>query len=135
MSGPTAFPVGASGTRRGGTVALEVDVGADGTVMDAMVVDSSGSRVLDRAAVDSARSHWKFAAQECSDNARLSHSYIVVHFRTKPAYTFSAMRAPEYRREVHDASAPGCTMSTGSGETVVVSCIVDGESHTRIAER
>ena len=42
-----------------GSLALEVLVGPDGRVRDARVLRTSGSSILDQAAVDEARRHWK----------------------------------------------------------------------------
>ncbi|HET9391124.1 MAG TPA: TonB family protein [Steroidobacteraceae bacterium] len=42
-----------------GNLALEVLVGPDGRVRDARVLRTSGSSILDQAAVDEARRHWK----------------------------------------------------------------------------
>ena len=53
------YPMGALRAGDEGAVALKVLVGTDGRVRDAQVVQSSGSGLLDQAAVNEARRHWR----------------------------------------------------------------------------
>lgn len=58
-SPPPRYPAQALRRGEGGTVVVRVMVGADGVPTDVSVADSSGSRVLDRAALDAVR-RWRF---------------------------------------------------------------------------
>lgn len=56
---PPAYPRAAMQMSREGKVRVRVDIGADGVPTDASVVESSGDRNLDRAAMEGVR-RWRF---------------------------------------------------------------------------
>ncbi len=70
--------------RRGdsGTVVVQVVVGADGSPLDARVIERSGSRDLDRAALDAVRG-WRF--QPAQSNGQPMQGSLDIPFDFKPA--------------------------------------------------
>ncbi len=70
--------------RRGesGTVVVQVDVGIDGSPLDARVIERSGSRELDRAALDAVRG-WRF--QPAMSNGQPMQGSLEIPFDFKPA--------------------------------------------------
>lgn len=74
---PTALRRGESGT-----VVVQVDVGIDGSPLDARVIQRSGSRELDRAALDAVRG-WRF--QPAQSNGQPMQGTLEIPFDFKPA--------------------------------------------------
>lgn len=82
QSPPPSYP--SSALRRGesGTVIVQAVVGVQGTVIDARVVQRSGSRDLDRAAVEAVRG-WRF--QPAQSNGQPMQASLDIPFDFKPA--------------------------------------------------
>lgn len=76
---PPEYPSDARSRGRSGVVHLEVDVDADGRVEAVRVVESSGTRSLDRAAVR-AISRWKFSPALRDGRAVSSTLHVPVRF-------------------------------------------------------
>lgn len=77
---PPAYPPQALRERREGTVRLQLSIDADGNVVDARVVHGSGSGLLDRAALDNARS-WRYQPAEQGGQPVPSKVEVPIDFR------------------------------------------------------
>jgi periplasmic protein TonB len=76
-----AYPASARRLEQQGSVGLELSVRADGRVIDARVIDSSGFESLDQAAVAEARSRWRLLPARRGDDAVDGTFRIRVTFR------------------------------------------------------
>jgi TonB family protein len=136
ISAPTAFPTDSMGVRTNGTVLLEVLVGSDGDVITARVHQPSRSRRLDRAAVRSALSQWKFERFNCDKATLPLKSTIAVTYQAENAHTFTATRVPGVGKQLLLAAELGCAISSAAKGDFVRSCIVDSNvTAPRIAAR
>ncbi|MGH8187694.1 MAG: energy transducer TonB [Steroidobacteraceae bacterium] len=124
VSAETSFPVVTSSTRAQGDVLVGLTFTQDGTVTAAEVAESSGSPRLDRAAVQSALSRWKFAKSECEGSVQPLRSKVLVQYQAKRFPTFSALWMPGVRKRVRDAAASGCEVTKIYNGDYVTSCIV-----------
>jgi protein TonB len=68
-----------------GTVTLRLEIGTDGSVADAVVAESSGSAVLDDAAVAWVKSHWRYRPATQNGTAVASTTLAAVTFNLKNA--------------------------------------------------
>lgn len=68
--------------RRGesGTVVVRVDVGPDGVPMSTSIVNGSGSRLLDRAAVDAVR-RWRFRPAQANGQPTVGTATVTINFK------------------------------------------------------
>jgi protein TonB len=73
------YPIESLNAREEGEVRLQVALDALGSVEDVRVVDSSGSRMLDRAAMDSVR-HWRFRPARHAGEAMAGMTEVTVAF-------------------------------------------------------
>ena len=82
QSPPPTYP--ASALRRGdsGTVVVQVVVGVSGEPLDARVIQRSGARDLDRAALEAVRG-WRF--QPAHNNGQPMQATLDIPFDFKPA--------------------------------------------------
>lgn len=135
ISAETSFPVVANGTRADGDVLVGLTFDQNGTVTAAEIAESSGFRHLDRAAVQSARSRWKFEKSECAASIRPLRGRVLVQYQTKHLPTSSARWMPGVRMRVREAAASGCEVTkTYNRDTktynrdYVTSCIVPGDA-------
>ena len=136
ISAETSFPVVTSGTRADGEVLVGLTFDQNGMVTAAEVAESSGSPRLDRAAVNSALSRWKFAKSECEGSMQPLHSKVLVQYQAKRLPTFSAMWLPGARKRVRDAAANGCEVTKTYNGDYVTSCIVAGDARVaKVARR
>lgn len=76
---PPAYPAAAMRRGDAGTVIVRVQVGPDGTPTDAEVVSRSGSRDLDRAALEAVR-RWRFNPAQRDGQAIASSVVIPIDF-------------------------------------------------------
>jgi TonB family protein len=133
ISSPTPYPDDSARARRGGKVLLALTVAPSGKVAEATVSTSSGSRSLDAAALSGALAHWRFAPSNCGDFVA---KQVAVEFEPRMFSTFSAARAPAYRRKLLTAAARGCEVSENGARESVIACIEDRTIATaRLAER
>jgi TonB family protein len=132
VSAETSFPVVMSGTRAGGEVLVGLTVDQNGAIAAAEVAKSSGSPRLDRAAVQSALSRWKFATANCEVAAEPARRNVLVQFQAQRLPTFSAMQLPGVRKRMREAAANGCEVTKTFNGDYVTSCIVPGDA--RLAE-
>lgn len=79
---PPEYPPAALRRGDSGTVVVQVVVGVDGTALDARVIQRSGSRDLDRAALDAVRG-WRF--QPALSNGQPMQVSLDIPFDFKPA--------------------------------------------------
>ncbi|MCD9086927.1 energy transducer TonB [Stenotrophomonas sp. SY1] len=77
-----AYPPAALRRGESGTVVVQVDVGIDGSPLDARLIQRSGSRDLDRAALDAVRG-WRF--QPAQSNGQPMQGSLEIPFDFKPA--------------------------------------------------
>ncbi len=82
QSPPPSYPPAALRRGDSGTVVVRVEVGVDGTPLDATLVQRSGSRDLDRAALDAVRG-WRF--QPAMNNGQPMQAGLEIPFDFKPA--------------------------------------------------
>ncbi|WP_313319550.1 energy transducer TonB [Stenotrophomonas sp.] len=82
QSPPPTYPPAALRRGDSGSVVVRVEVGIDGTALDAKVVQRSGSRDLDRAALDAVR-NWRF--QPALSNGQPMQAGLEIPFDFKPA--------------------------------------------------
>ncbi|MDR6992119.1 energy transducer TonB [Luteimonas sp. 3794] len=78
-SQPPAYPLEAMQAGASGTVVLQVDVDAKGTLQNVSVVESSGNAALDAAAMEAAR-RWTYAAAMHAGSPAPGHVRIPVLF-------------------------------------------------------
>jgi TonB family protein len=136
ISAETSFPVVTSGRRADGEVLVTLTIDQNGTVAAAEVAESSGSPRLDRAAVQSALSRWKFAKAQCEGTAQAQRRNILVQYQAKRLPTFSAMLMPGVRKRMRDAAANGCEVTKAFNGDYVTSCIVAGDARlAKVARR
>lgn len=132
ISGATAYPDTRVRSRLGGRVLLTLTVAPDGSVIDAVVNDSSGMRALDRAALDSALTQWRFAPSACGDAIAKD---IAVTFEPRPFTTLSAANVPGFRRKLLSAEARGCEVKKESAGVALIACATGGiTAPTRLAK-
>jgi protein TonB len=83
----TIPPYPASAIRGGiqGTVTLRLEVGSDGGIESAAIAESSGSAVLDDAAVAWVKSHWRYRPATQNGTAVASTTLAAVTFNLKNA--------------------------------------------------
>jgi len=74
------YPIESLNAREEGEVRLQVALDALGNVEDVRVVDSSGSRMLDRAAMESVR-NWRFRPAHHAGEATTGMTEVTVAFR------------------------------------------------------
>ena len=79
---PPTYPPAALRRGESGTVVVRVDVDAGGVPLDAKIVQRSGSRDLDRAALDAVR-RWRF--QPAQSNGQPMVGSVEIPFDFKPA--------------------------------------------------
>jgi TonB family protein len=84
---PTHFPTRSQLRGQRGTVLIDVIVDQRGHATDALLIRSSGYRLLDRAARDSVRKGWRFDISGCASHdlpatRRISIEYRNQHFGT-----------------------------------------------------
>lgn len=82
QSPPPAYPPAALRRGESGTVVVRVDVDASGMPLDAKIVQRSGSRDLDRAALDAVRG-WRF--QPAQSNGQPMVGSLEIPFDFQPA--------------------------------------------------
>jgi len=111
-------------------VIVAVSVERDGGVKAAEIRRSSGSRKLDDAATRSALAAWKFASSSCEGTAYPLQQSIAVRYEQRPVYTFSAMRAHAWRKNLQSAIARGCAV-TRIDNGVITSCITPADAQDR----
>lgn len=82
QSPPPAYPPAALRRGESGTVVVRVDVDASGMPLDAKIIQRSGSRDLDRAALDAVRG-WRF--QPAQSNGQPMAGSLEIPFDFQPA--------------------------------------------------
>jgi TonB family protein len=85
----TQFPVNSQLRGEHGLVRLSVALSADGRASHVAVVESSGYRSLDRAAVNSVRKTWIFDVRHCTAAGLSAARTVDVVFRRAPGPTLS----------------------------------------------
>jgi len=75
------YPPAALRRRESGTVLVRVDVGPDGVPTSTSLVESSGSRDLDRAALDSVR-RWRFRPAQVNGRPMVGSVVVPINFET-----------------------------------------------------
>jgi TonB family protein len=128
ISADTSFPVVMNGARPQGEVLVGLTFDQNGAVTAADVAKSSGSLRLDRAAVQSALSRWKFTKSQCEGSTGPLRSKVLVQYQAKRFPTFSALWMPGVRKRVRDAVASGCQVAKSHNGDYVTSCIVQGDA-------
>lgn len=130
----TEFPASA-GTRKSGTVFLDVTIDRAGRVSTAEVRESSGYRMLDKAAVSSALSRWKFSTADCDGSSSPLSGSVEVQYQTKPMHALWTRRMAGYRtQELRSAAANGCNVSGSPDGGFITSCVShDGSAVAQVA--
>lgn len=82
QSPPPRYPPQALRRGESGTVLVRVRVGADGTPEDVSIADSSGSRLLDRAALEAVR-RWRFTPATANGRPVADTVQVPIDFRTE----------------------------------------------------
>ena len=81
ISSPTRFPMRSQLRGQEGTVYLSVRVDESGHVASTELTQSSGYRLLDRAALQSVRSDWVFDVSSCAREDLSANHLISVEYR------------------------------------------------------
>lgn len=81
VQGDATFPLRAQVRGQAGTVFMDVTVDSDGRPADVRIVDSSGYRLLDRAAEQSVREQWQFDVSACERKDLPITHRIAVEYR------------------------------------------------------
>lgn len=76
---PPRYPPGALRRRESGTVRVRVDVGPDGVPTSTSLVEGSGSRDLDRAALDAVR-RWRFRPAQVDGRPTVGNVVVPINF-------------------------------------------------------
>lgn len=77
---PPKYPPQAARQHQEGTVILKVLVGIDGSPQDITVEKSSGSRLLDRAAIDAVK-NWKFNPGQKGGKPSPGYALVPIEFK------------------------------------------------------
>lgn len=77
----TAFPTRSQLRGQRGTVVMDITVDEQGRAQSAEIVESSGYRLLDRAAEQSALARWQFDVSTCDRNDLPVRQRIAVEYR------------------------------------------------------
>ncbi|HEU4485539.1 MAG TPA: energy transducer TonB [Povalibacter sp.] len=78
---PTDFPMRSQLRGQQGVVALDLTIDASGRVASTQLVQSSGHRLLDRAARESALNEWQFDVSDCARSDLPINRHISVEYR------------------------------------------------------
>ena len=81
LQSPTVFPLRSQLRGQSGTVVIEVSVDANGRATGVQLLQSSGHRLLDRAAADSVRKSWQFDTSGCERNDLPATRTVAVEYR------------------------------------------------------
>ena len=81
IAGDTSFPMRSQLRGQEGTVFMDVTIDAQGRPADVHLVDSSGYRLLDRAAEASVRTNWEFDVSTCERKDLPIKHRIAVEYR------------------------------------------------------
>lgn len=77
----TEFPIRSQLRGQRGIVVIQVSVDSQGRVTQTQLVQSSGHRLLDRAAVTSIRKHWLFDITGCEPSTLPATRTVAVDYR------------------------------------------------------
>lgn len=119
----TAFPNYAQERRQHGVAHLAIRLGATGKVVDARIVKSSGHAALDRAAVNSVRTHWRFDVAYCSADDLAQQRSVTVKYERPRGTTVSGTlnrKALSRSRQLH--ANEHCSASEQTHATTVFTC-------------
>lgn len=124
----TEFPAAARDGGHHGTAVVALTLTADGRATDTQIQQSSGSRLLDQAAVDSVREHWRFAVANCSAAELAIPRSVEVRFVRTPKTVFGTVNraAPVEAREL--LARNRCDVARETTDTTVYSCVKNSPS-------
>jgi TonB family protein len=124
ISTHTEFPAAARNFGAHGVVHVDVRLSTDGRATEAQVKQSSGHRLLDQAAIDSVRKHWRFDVAQCSESDLSAQRTVEVHFRRPVRNTVSGTvnrKAPAETQEL--LARNRCDVVRDAHDTVIYSCV------------
>jgi TonB family protein len=131
----TQFPVNSQLRGEHGLVRLSVALSADGRASHVAVVESSGYRSLDRAAVNSVRKTWIFDVRHCTAAGLSAARTVDVVFRRAPGPTLSHfVSAKAVAQERALAANPACHVASDEIGTAIFSCIASDASPVATAQ-
>jgi TonB family protein len=131
----TQFPVNSQLRGEHGLVRLSVALNADGRASHVAVVESSGYRSLDHAAVNSVRKAWVFDVSHCAAADLSAERIVDVVFRRAPGPTLSHFVSPKaVAQERTLAANPACHVASDEVGTAIFSCIVSDASPVATAQ-
>ena len=131
----TQFPVTSQLRGEHGLVRLSVALNADGRASHVAVVESSGYRSLDRAAVNSVRKTWVFDVSHCTAAGLSAARTVDVVFRRVPGPTLSHfVSAKAVAQERALAANPACHVANDEVGTAIFSCIATDTSPVATAQ-
>ena len=81
LQSPTAFPIRSQLRGQSGTVLIEVSVDEKGRATGIQLLQSSGHRLLDRAASTSIRNNWHFDVSGCERKDLPATRTVAVEYR------------------------------------------------------
>jgi TonB family protein len=134
LSTHTEFPAAARDFGAHGVVFIDIRLGTDGRPSHAQVKQSSGHRLLDQAALDSVRKHWRFDVAQCSASQLTEQRTVEVHFRRPVRNTVSGTvnrKAPAEAQEL--LARNRCDVVRDAADTTIYSCVKNSPANLESA--
>ena len=133
QSAQTDFPEAAQHRGDHGIVQVRVRLNQQGQAEDASVAASSGSAILDHAAVDSIHKKWRFDVARCTASDLLHERIVIVRFEPSKTLTVSGTIDKTAIAKTQELRAnPHCNATNANSVTTVFACI-DNANQTALA--
>ena len=133
----TDFPPLSQQRGEHGTVKLNVKIDRDGRAANVLLLQSSGHKTLDRAAVESVRKFWRFDVAQCTAADLADYRSVDIQFQQAPRYTLAGSvntRIATLEKQLQSSNR--CDVARDEAGNAVFACVQNtAEDTALIAQR